>query len=77
MEGQEKLDLEALDQWYTEHFEELVRKYGGKSIAVVSGEIVAVADSERNADQLARKSHPGTAPLVFTVPTEEDLVCLL
>ena len=72
-----KFDLEAMDQWYTDHFEELVQKYGGKSIAVVEEEIVAVADTEREAAQLAKESHPDAVPLVLSIPLEEELVCLL
>ena len=77
LQEQEKFDLEALNQWYTEHFEELVEKYGGKSIAVVNEKIIAVADTEREADRLAKESHPDAVPLVLSIPMEEELVCLL
>ncbi len=72
-----ELNLEALDEWYTIHFEELVGKHAGKAIAVVDGEIVAVADTEREADCLAREKHPDAVPFVLAIPTEEELVCLL
>lgn len=74
---QERFDLETLDQWYSDHFEELVQKYGGKSIAVVEEKIVAVADTEREAARLARESQPDVVPLVLSIPLEEELVCLL
>jgi DNA-binding NarL/FixJ family response regulator len=74
---QEKFDLEALDQWYSDHFEELVENYGGKSIAVVEENIVAVADTEREAARLAKESQPDVVPLVLSIPLEEELVCLL
>lgn len=77
MTEQEELNLEALDEWYAVHFEELVRKHAGKAIAVVAGEIVAVANTEREADHLAREEHPGAVPFVLAIPTEEELVCLL
>jgi len=72
-----ELNLEALDEWYAIHFEELVGKHAGKAIAVVNGEIVAVADTEREADRLAREEHPDAVPFVLAIPTEEELVCLL
>lgn len=77
MTMQGELNLEAMDEWYTIHFEELVTKHAGKAIAVVAGEIVAVADTERDADHLARERHPDAVPLVLAIPTEEELVCLL
>lgn len=77
MTVQEELNLEALDEWYAAHFAELVGKHAGKAIAVVAGEIVAVADTEREADRLAREKHPDAVPLVLAIPTEEELVCLL
>ena len=71
------LDLEALDHWYAAHFEELVQNYTGKCIAVVEGEVVVVADTEKDADRLTREKHLGVIPLVLYIPTEEELVCLL
>jgi len=77
MAEQGQLNLEALDEWHATHFEELVSKYAGKAIAVVAEEIVAVADTEREADRLPREKHPDAVPLVLAIPTEEELVCLL
>ena len=74
---QYKFDLGKMDKWYTAHFAELVEKYGGKSIAVVEGKIVAVANTEKEVDQIARKKILGALPLVLTIPTEEELLCLL
>jgi imidazolonepropionase-like amidohydrolase len=71
------LDLKQLDDWYTSHFQELVEKYPGKAVAIVDGKIVAVGDREERVDQEARQHHPGKSPLVVTVPTEEELICLL
>jgi hypothetical protein len=72
-----EFDLEAMDSWYAAHFEELVREYAGKAIAVVEGKIAAVADTEKEADRFARKTHPEVVPLVLAIPMEEELVCLL
>jgi len=77
MSVQRELNLEVLDEWYATHFEELVSKHAGKAIAVVTDEIVAVADTEREADRLAREKYPDAVPLVLAIPTEEELVCLL
>jgi hypothetical protein len=74
---EKELNLEAMDTWYAAHFEELVSRHAGKTIAVVADEIVAVADTEKEADRLARERHPDAIPLVLAIPTEEDLVCLL
>lgn len=77
MTAQGELNLEELDEWYTAHFGELVRQYPGRAIAVVAGEIVAVADTEQEADCVARDKYPAAISLVLTIPTEEELVCLL
>ncbi|OFZ18301.1 MAG: hypothetical protein A2Z20_11695 [Bdellovibrionales bacterium RBG_16_40_8] len=74
---QNNLDLATMDSWYADHFEELLEKYAGKAIAVLNNEVVAVADTEQEADQLAREEHPNQVPLVLAIPTEEELVCLL
>jgi len=77
MAEQGELDLEALDAWYATHFEELVSKHAGKAVAVVAGEIVAVADTEQEVDRQAREKYPDAVPFVLAIPTEEELVCLL
>jgi hypothetical protein len=63
--------------YITEHFEELVIKHGGRYIAVVNEEVVAVGDSPRDVENEAMKRHPGKIPSVMKVPTEDDIVCLL
>lgn len=77
MVGEQVFNLEEMDRWYAEHFEELVKKYAGKAIAVVNGEVVAVAGTEKEADRLARERHPESVPLVLAIPTEGELVWLL
>ena len=72
-----EFNLEDMDEWYTAHFEELVHRYGGKVIAVVTGEILAVADTEKGADEMAREARSDAIPLVLAIPTEEELLCLL
>ncbi len=71
------LELEKMDRWYTEHFEELVDKYPGKTIAVVNEKIVAVEETEKRAHQVAQKNVPDSIPLVVYIPINEELECLL
>ena len=72
-----KLDLQNYDRWLEKHFEMLVTEYAGKAIAIVGDKIIAVGDNEREVDQKARNKYPKESPFVFTVPSEEDFVCLL
>ena len=72
-----KLDLQRYDNWLEKHFEKLVTNYAGKAIAVVGDKIIAVGTSEKEVDQKARDEYPDELPFVFTVPSEEDFVCLL
>jgi len=77
MVTQTELNLEEMDEWYTAHFSELVNKYAGKAIAVVAGQVVSIADTEQEAEHLAREKYPDVIVLVLAIPTEEELVCLL
>lgn len=71
------LDIDKNDEWLEEHFEEIVTKYPHKAIAIVREEIVAIGDSEKEVDRIAREKYPEEIPFVITVPSEEDLICLL
>lgn len=64
-------------EWISEHFEELVNKYGGRYIAVMGQKIVAIGDSPKEVDDTARKKEPGKIPSVMHVPREEALTCIL
>ncbi len=64
-------------EWIVKHFEELVEKYGGKFIAVSNKEVVAVGDSSKMVDDLAREKYPDIIPSVLHVPREENLTCIL
>jgi len=75
MGGDKKMDED--DKWITQHFEELVDKYGGKYVAVVSEQVVAVGDSPKEVDEKARQLYPDKLPSVLLVPKEEDLTCIL
>jgi Fe-S cluster assembly ATPase SufC len=75
----ESLDvlLEKYNDWMVTHYEELVKEYPHKAIAVVEGEVVAVGKTEREVYEVARRKYPDTIPFVTTLPSEEDFVCLL
>ena len=77
MNNQEQIDLEKIDNWYSTHFEELVTKYGGKAIGVVEGKVIAVADTEKEADRLARAARPDSIVVVLSIPNEEELLFVL
>jgi len=72
-----EMDLESIDKWYTEHFEELVEQYGGKAIAVVDEKIVAVEVNEKGAYDIARNKYPKRVPFVVRMPREDEFECLL
>jgi enamine deaminase RidA (YjgF/YER057c/UK114 family) len=72
-----EIDLKKMNDWYTRLFEELVEKYPGKAVAIVNGKIVEIGETEVEVDRLARRRFPEEIPLVVTVPTPEELVCLL
>ncbi|MEW6067296.1 MAG: DUF5678 domain-containing protein [Nitrospirota bacterium] len=64
-------------EWIIKHFEELVSKYEGKFVAVANEEIIAVGDSAKAVDDLAREKYPDIIPSVIHVPREENLTCIL
>lgn len=51
-------------------------EYSRMVIAVIDNEIVAVGENEKELDCLVREKYPDTTPFIFSVPSEEDLVCL-
>jgi hypothetical protein len=65
------------DLWVVEHLSELVTKYAGKYVAVVSETLVAVSDSGKEVEDKARAIAPEKIPSVLRVPREEDMICLL
>ncbi len=73
----DEIDLEAIDAWYAKHFEDIVKKYGGKVIAVVDEEIISVEDTEKKADDAARNKYSHKIPFVTYVPRKEDVECIL
>lgn len=76
MESLEVL-LEKYNDWMVANYEELVKKYPHKAIAVVGDEIIAIGKTEKEVDEIARGKYPDKIPFVTTLPSEEDFVCLL
>jgi hypothetical protein len=71
------LNIEKYEEWLEKHFEELVINYPHKAIAVVGEDIVVIGESEKEVDIKAREMFPHEIPFVITIPSEEDLICLL
>ena len=69
--------LERYNDWMVNHYEQLVKEYPHKAIAVVGDGIVAIGKTEKEVDQIAREKYPDKIPFVTTLPSEEDFVCLL
>lgn len=69
--------LMAYDHWMARHFDELVRKYPGKFIAVYRNKLVAVGNSHKEVFAVAEKQGIEEPPLTMQVPAEEDLVAIL
>lgn len=67
------------DAYYTEHFEELVEKYGGQWIVIACGKLIAVSHKNELSKMLkkARKKYPNEIPLAAPVPQKEELQCIL
>jgi len=76
MESLERV-LEEYNDWMVAHYEELIEKYPHKAIAIVEGEIVAVGNTEKEVEEIARRKYPEKLPFVTTLPCEDDFVCLL
>ncbi len=64
------------EKWAAKHFDQLVKKYGGYYVGILSGKIIARG---KTPGQVVRKSRLKTPEklYLFKVPTKKDLVCLL
>jgi hypothetical protein len=69
--------LEQYNDWMVDHYEQLIKKYPHKAIAVVGDEIVAIGKTEKEVDEIARRKYPDKIPFVTTLPSDEDFACLL
>lgn len=69
--------LDTYDRWIGERMDELVEHYGGKVVAVYEGEVVIVGESEEVVYGRIRERGLEPMPLVFRVPSDEDLQSIL
>ena len=65
------------DRWVAKHFDEMVKKYPHKVIAVYRGKLIAVGDSYKEVYEAARRQGISECPLAMEVPTVEDLEAIL
>jgi hypothetical protein len=65
------------ETWITEHFQELVERYGGRYVGIANRRVIAVGDG---ADEVAAKARDlvqrGRLHIV-KVPTAQEMSCLL
>ena len=73
----EEAQLQQYDDWIADHLNDLVERYAGKVVAIHKGEVIIVGDSEVEVYRKVREKHSEPMPLVFRVPREEDMACLL
>jgi hypothetical protein len=69
--------LMGYSRWTARHFDELVRKYPGKYIAVYRGKLLAVGNSYKEVNAAAESRRLREPPLTMQVPAEEDLAAIL
>jgi len=65
------------DRWIREHFEELVKSYGGRFVAVANQRVSGVDRTALGAERKSLKRYPKILPSVFHVPDPKDLLCAL
>jgi Family of unknown function (DUF5678) len=65
------------EKWIVEHFEELVKQYGGRYVGIAHRKVISVG---KGADEVAKKARDCIDPKrlhILKVPTEQELTCLL
>ena len=67
----------AYDRWVAKHFDELVKNYAGKYVAVYRNKLVAVGNSYKEVYDAAAKQGIEEPPLTMQVPGIEDLEAIL
>lgn len=67
------------DAYFSEHFESLVDRHGGKWIVIVNGEKIAIGYKHELSKMLkkAREKYPNETPLAAPIPRKEELQCIL
>lgn len=65
------------EKWIIEHFEELVKQYGGKYVGIANRKVIVAGSG---ADEVAEKASDLVEPRrlhILKVPTEREMTCLL
>jgi hypothetical protein len=65
------------ETWITEHFQELVERYGGQYVGIANRQVIAVG---AGADEVAEKAKDLVERKrlhIVKVPTEQEMSCLL
>ena len=73
----ETLQLQEYDEWLADHLDELVAQYPGRVVAIHGGQIILIGDAEADIYRRVRETSLEPIPLVFRVPSEEDLQSIL
>ena len=66
--------LEKDNEWLADGYDELIRNYPGKIVAIENGEVVAVGEREVEEYCVARKQANLVGPLLINVPHPDDLI---
>jgi len=69
--------MKSSQKWITEHFEELVARYGGRYVAVAGEKVIVAALTPKEALEEAREVVREEKISLLKVPREEELVCIL
>lgn len=69
--------LAAYSRWVAKHFDDLVKNYTGRYIAVYRNKLVAVGDSYKEVYAAAVKQGIEEPPLTMQVPGPEDMEAIL
>lgn len=69
--------LQQYDEWLAEHLDELLDRYPGRVVAIYQERVIAVGESEDEVYRDIRRQGLTPMPLVFRVPSEEDLQSIL
>lgn len=76
-EKMDALTLQRYDEWLVDHLEELVVQYPEKVVAIHEGKIVFVGDMEVEVYRQIKEAGWKPMPLVFRVPSQEDMQSIL
>ncbi|MEW6102943.1 MAG: hypothetical protein AB1630_03855 [bacterium] len=67
------------DEYFTSHFEELVKNHGGEWIVIAKGKKMGIGPKHevREMFKMAKEKFPGEVCLISPIPKEEEIECIL